>query len=109
MDGTTSNGRSRRLVARVVAVLAIAAAIVALVVVIGGSNGPSDGGGGDRAARRSAEREKTQNSPATYVVQPDESLTEIAARFDVSVDRLLKLNPEVDPQLLQEGQTLKLR
>lgn len=109
MDRETSNGRLRRTIARVLAVLAIAGAVVALVIVIGGSVGSSDGGGGDRAARRSAQREQTQNSAATYVVQPNDTLAGIAAKTGVPVEDLQNLNPDVDPQALPSGATLKLR
>lgn len=110
MDGTTSNGTLRRLVARVFAVIAIAAAVVALVVVIGGSLG-SDGGEGGRAERRAQQREDKPGSEqeAVYVVQPNDTLAGIAEKTGVSVEELQSLNPNIDPQALPSGAQLKLR
>lgn len=46
---------------------------------------------------------------ATYVVKSGDTLTAIAHRTGVPVSQILALNPEVDPQILIAGQTLKLR
>jgi LysM repeat protein len=110
MDSPTSNGRLRRGVARVLAVLAVAAVVVALVIVVGGSLGSSDGGGGDRAERRAEQRQKARSTQdAVYVVQPNDTLAGIAAETGVSVQELETLNPNIDPQALPSGAQLKLR
>ncbi len=41
-------------------------------------------------------------------VQPGDTPTSIADRFAMSAERLLELNPSVDPDSLKPGQTLKL-
>ena len=110
MDSTTSNGRLRRLVARVLAVLAIAAVVVALVVVVGGSLDSSEDGRGDRAERRAQQRQKARpDQEAVYVVQPNDTLAGIAAETGVPVEELEALNPNIDPQALPSGAQLKLR
>jgi hypothetical protein len=110
MDRTTTNGTWQRWGARWLALLALAAAVIALVVVIGGS---LDSGGDDgerRGERQERERrEQAQPQGETYVVQPGDSLSGIADQANVPEEELLRLNPDVDPQALQPGETLRLR
>lgn len=42
----------------------------------------------------------------TYTVKANDTLWDIAAAFDISVDALTAANPDLDPQLLHTGQTL---
>lgn len=108
MDGELSNGRLRRTIARVLAVLGIAAALIAVVVVVGDSTSGGGGGAGDRAERRAQQREQEQQE-ATYVVQENDTLAGIAEKTGVSVEDLQNLNPDIDPQALPAGATLQLR
>jgi LysM repeat protein len=97
--------------ARTLAVLALIAAFILFVVVIGGvlgggsdgSNGQGRGGG---AARRAEPRKP---APASYEIQSGDTLVAIARQTGVSLARIEALNPEVDPQILIAGETLKLR
>jgi LysM repeat protein len=98
--------------ARVLAVTTLVAALVIVVVVIGSAlGGGSNGSGGRRhgggTAQNAANRE--QKTPATYEVQSGDTLISIAHHNGVSVARIEALNPEVDPQILIAGETLKLR
>jgi len=45
---------------------------------------------------------------ATYVVKPGDTLSSIAAHFDVSVGEIIALNDLADPDLIQVGQHLSL-
>ncbi len=45
----------------------------------------------------------------TYTVRPGDVLSVIAERNGVTVERIIELNPEVDPQNLRAGQRLRLR
>ena len=55
-------------------------------------------------------RNQDQNSPPKfYVVQPGDSLSLIAEKTGVSLERLQQLNPDIDPQLLPSGVKLRLR
>lgn len=42
-------------------------------------------------------------------VRPGDTPTSIAERAGISTERLLELNPSIDPSALKPGQTLKLR
>jgi hypothetical protein len=95
--------------------LAAAALVVAFLVAIaaiggalggGGSNGSGGGGQGGQAANGGKAK---RNTPATYVVESGDTLTSIAHRNGVSVARIERLNPQVDPQILIAGEELKLR
>lgn len=45
----------------------------------------------------------------TYTVRPGDTPSGIAEKTNVSITRLLELNPDLDPQSLQAGAKLKLR
>ena len=47
-----------------------------------------------------------QSSGPVYVVQPDDTLYSIAARFNVSIDSLMSANNITDANLLGVGQQL---
>ncbi len=46
--------------------------------------------------------------PATYTVQPGDTLALIATRFDTSVEELMRLNGLTNPDLIYVGQVLRL-
>lgn len=89
-------------------------ALVVLVAIIGGALGgdsSNDSGGkghGSKAARH-ARQQKRENTPATYEVKSGDTLISIAHRNGLTVARIEALNPEVDPQILIAGETLKLK
>lgn len=97
--------------ARIFAALALAGAMVALIVVISGSVGDdSSSSKGHHRSGHTARHEDHQRTKAkSYTVQTGDTLTSIAHRTGVPVAELLALNPEVDPQILIAGETLKLR
>lgn len=98
-------------VARLAAVIALAAAVVVVIVAISSSLG----GGSDSSSKQGRNggghktTKKHRTKAATYVVKSGDTLTAIAHRTGVPVVEILALNPEVDPQILIAGQTLKLR
>ena len=47
--------------------------------------------------------------PRRYTVEPGDTPSGIAEEHGLSVEELLDLNPEVDPQALSPGQRLRLR
>jgi LysM repeat protein len=106
------NKRSSAL-ARVLAVTTLVVALVVVVVIISGAlgGGDSNGSGGDRHGGNSAQNvaHRKQKTPATYEVQSGDTLISIAHHNGVTVARIEALNPEVDPQILRTGETLKLR
>lgn len=91
--------------ARILGPLALIVVVVAFVVIISGSTG---GGSGSSETQQTTERENKGDIPKSYVVQPGDSLTSIAEEFGISIQRIERLNPDVDAQTLNEGQELKL-
>jgi LysM repeat protein len=45
----------------------------------------------------------------TYEIRAGDTLDKIAIAFDTTVEQLLVLNPEVDPNSLQLGQTIRVK
>jgi LysM repeat protein len=107
--------QGRRSPARLLAPIALVlvAAACAMVVL---SSTASDG---DQASEGAGERTVTTTpSPAgrerrrrraIYRVKTDDTLDRISAKTGVPVERLLELNPELDPLALVSGQRIKLR
>jgi LysM repeat protein len=101
--------------ARLLAPLALVVFAVVLVIVISSAAG----GGGSESSTTNGNRTTTTNTttsarprakPRGYVVKAsDTSLDSIARKTGVPTDRLLELNPAVDPQTLVPGQRIKLR
>jgi LysM repeat protein len=96
------------------AVLALAAAFVVLIIVVSAAlnNGSESGGSGKAHAQHvhhNKEPEVQKKVPATYVIKNGDTLTAIAHATGVSVAKIERLNPEVDPQILIAGEKLKLK
>ena len=105
--------------ARLLAPLAlIAFAVIVAAMVLGsgvvGDDDESDNGEGTSNLPAATERTTTggkpaKRRPATYTIKANDTLSGIAAEHGTTVDRLLELNPELDPQGLVAGQKIKLR
>jgi len=105
------NKRSSAL-ARIVAVATLVVALIVVVVVIGGALGgedSNDSGSGGHSGKANHASQQKHNTPATYEVKSGDTLISIAHRNGVTVARIEALNPEVDPQILIAGETLKLK
>jgi LysM repeat protein len=95
---------------RIFAALALVAAVLILVVIVAAAMDGDSSSPGKRSEDRTQKEDKKQRTKAkTYTVQTGDTLTAIAHRTGVPVAEILALNPEVDPQILIAGQTLKLR
>ena len=95
--------------ARIVAALAL---VVAVVLVVGVVAAGLDGGSSSdpKPSSQSGQKQKKHRTKAkSYTVESGDTLTAIAHKTGVPVAEILALNPEVDPQILIAGQTLKLR
>jgi LysM repeat protein len=96
--------------ARIFAAIALAGAVVVVIVVVASSLGDSDSstrsrnGNGDHSHKSGP-----KTTAKAYVVKSGDTLVSIAHRTGVPVVHILALNPEVDPQILIAGETLKLR
>jgi len=99
-------------IARILALLALVACAVALIVVISGGLAGDDGeDGGDGRERPRADQPRREPKPQsdTYTVVPGDTLSGIAAKSGISLRRLERLNPDLDPATLNAGQQIKLR
>jgi LysM repeat protein len=102
--------RKRSWIARFLALAALAGAIVAIVVVASSTDlhSSSDHKGGHTQAQTQKQK-KPRTKAKKYVVQSGDTLTSIAQKTGIPVAELQALNPEIDPQILVEGETLKLQ
>jgi LysM repeat protein len=110
---------SRQALARAIALSALIVAILAIGIVIASNTGGGHSGKGNHPGKQAEHHKhkgKSQENggdkgpiPATYTVKSGDTLTSIAADTGVSVVKIQELNPNIDPQILVEGQELKLR
>lgn len=93
--------------------VALVAAVVALIIVASNTDlhSSSDNKGNHKSqAHQEQEPQKKPRSKAkTYTVKSGDTLTSIAHKTGIPVAELQALNPEVDPQILIAGETLKLQ
>lgn len=96
--------------ARIFAAIALVGAVVVVIVAISSSLGDSDPSTNSRHdSSHPSHKRSHKSTAATYVVKSGDTLVSIAHRTGVPVVEILALNPEVDPQILIAGETLKLR
>jgi len=95
---------------RAFAVVALIAALILVVVVIATSSGGSDdgddgnGGGADvsKVGRQAVRK-------GVWIVRSGDTLGKISVKTGIEETVILQLNPDLDPQALQEGQRIALR
>jgi LysM repeat protein len=91
---------------RVLPPLALVLVVLAVWFVVSPQDDPGSGrvatGGTTTATPAQPERR-------TYTVRTGDSLSRVAQRYGLTVERLIELNPRVDPQTLTRGQRLRLR
>ncbi|MGX6449654.1 LysM peptidoglycan-binding domain-containing protein [Patulibacter sp. S7RM1-6] len=86
---------------------ALLAVVVAVFLVVSADRSPR--GSGTATASTTRTTATKQPKRRTYKVEAGDSLSGIAARYGLTVDQLLELNPKVDPQAIRAGQRLRLR
>jgi LysM repeat protein len=88
---------------------ALIAVVVAVFLVVSGGTG----GGSDPAPSAGTTTEAVaatkKSKRKSYTIRSNDNLSSIAERYGVTVDRLVELNPKIDPQTLRAGQRLRLR
>lgn len=97
-------------IARIFAAIALVAAALVVVVVVSSALNDSSSNGHHKSkhhAHKEASHHRTKAK--TYTVETGDTLTAIAHKTGVPVAEIMALNPEVDPQILIAGQTLKLK
>ena len=115
MADSTDAWRSSRptpWVARILGPLALIAVLIAAYVIVDGysDDEESDSPATEVQAGSNGDPDKEgPETPREYEVQAGDSLTSIAEKFGVSVERLERLNPEIDAQTLNEGTPIILR
>ena len=102
--------------ARFIAPLALVAVGVALFMVIsssmdksGGGNAPGQTSGNEPAASPTPNGKRERKGPRRYRVKTGDTPSSIADKTGVSLDEIMRLNPDLDPQTLAPGQRIKLR
>lgn len=95
---------------RIAAALALVAAVLVVVALVSMAMNSDSSSKHHRDSSQPAHKQKKPRTKAkTYTVESGDTLTAIAHKTGVPVAEILALNPEVDPQILIAGQTLKLR
>jgi LysM repeat protein len=74
----------------------------------GSNSGSSGGGPAPTAAPKKATTIKKTTGKKSYTVKAGDTPSSIAEAAGIPLDRLLELNPDIDPQALSPGQKLKL-
>jgi LysM repeat protein len=91
------------------AVLALIVALILVVMVVviseGGSGGGDEGNGGNADVSKVGEKAVRKG---VWIVRSGDTLGEISLKTGIDETVLLQLNPDVDPQALQEGQRIAL-
>ena len=95
--------------ARIAAALALVAAVLVCVVVASAALNSDSSSDHHRSQHHAQKQKKPRTKAKTYTVESGDTLTAIAHKTGVPVAEILALNPEVDPQILIAGQTLKLK
>lgn len=115
MAASTAPGDSTRRISwfnRVLAPLALIAVLIAVFVIV--AQNTEDGNQAQQDAKTKINSEGKKDgggpeNPRTYTVEEGDTLSGVAEKFGVSVKRLERLNPEIDPQALGAGQELTIR
>jgi|SRR3954454_13624061 LysM repeat protein len=103
--------------ARFLAPIALIAFAIALYSVVKDTNAPAGGKSGaettqDATPTATSSKKKSSSSKKkkakTYTVKSGDTLSGIAERNKLSQEKLLDLNPDLDPSTLAPGQKIKL-
>jgi len=99
-----------------VALVLFALSFFAIVLTSGGDEGAREGRSTSSEAARTSTTEKQRTTTerrttqgGTYTVKVGDTLGGISEKTGVPVEKLLELNPDLDPQALVSGQKIKLR
>jgi LysM repeat protein len=96
-------------VVRAIAVIALVAAFLLVIVVIATSGGGSDGDSKGTTVEKTSRKGQKALEKGVWIVHEGDTLLKISDATGIDVDELSRLNPELDPQLLTQGQRIALR
>ena len=100
--------------ARFLAPIALIAFAFALYSVVKDQSAPAGGNSAESATptatatAKSSKKAKKKKRAKTYVVKSGDTLSAIAERTKLSQEKILDLNPDLDPSTLAPGQKIKL-
>jgi LysM repeat protein len=95
---------------RALAPIGVALLAVAVLFIIATSLGDGSNGGDGRDGRGDGGGQKKERTDEkVYIVEPNDTFTTISDKTGVGVDKLIRLNPDLDPQALISGEKVKLR
>ena len=104
-----------RIPGRILAPLALILTAIAVVVAVSISTGAGGSKSASTTTTATATKQDGQKTgttakskPKVYVVKPGDLLTSIAESTGVSIERIQALNPDLDPQVLIPGQSIKI-
>jgi LysM repeat protein len=103
--------KSSSTTARILAVIALIGSVIVLIAIVAANVGGGSSGHHEPSHAQKAKHQKqvAKKTPATYTIQSEDTLTAIAHETGVPVAKIERLNPEIDPQLLIAGETIKLK
>jgi LysM repeat protein len=102
--------RAKRYFARLLAVLALVAVAIAIIVIVSNANlNSKESKGNKKTATHAQKHKKPRTKAKTYTIKSGDTLTSIAHKTGIPISEIQALNPEVDPQILTAGETLKLK
>jgi LysM repeat protein len=97
-------------IVRVFAVVALIAALILVAVVIATSGGDSSKGTASKTETNKVSRAGHRAlRRGVWIVHTGDTLARIAEETGIDVDVITQLNPDLDPQTLQQGQRIALR
>lgn len=96
---------------RLLAPVGLVVFALAVIIVIATSGGGSQPASGTTATGLAATQRARppRRAPRSYRVRTGDSLSAISQKTGVPIDRLIELNPQLDPQALRVGERVKLR
>jgi LysM repeat protein len=105
--------RTRTWAARLFAPLAFFAAAAVLILLVqsglsGGDSEPETTLVSRTTPTTTEETTTAGEARRRYRVRRGDTLESIAAKFDTSVERLIELNPDIDPLALRPGQRIRI-
>ena len=112
-------GRRRELT-RIGAPVAFLAAVTVAVLLVksgldGNAAGPTTAALTARQTHAATHRRRTVSTATAartaaryYTIQPGDTLSTVALRENITLDRLLRLNPGIDPHVLHTGQRIRV-
>lgn len=104
-----------RIPGRVFAPLALIVVALAIVFIVSISSGADDSKSSGTTSTATTTKAKakttgttTKAKPKVYVVKQGDLLTTIAEKTGVPIEKIERLNPDLDPQVLIPGQSIKI-